>query len=306
MTNLESILKSWDITLQKKVRLVKAMVFPVVMYGCESWDYKERWALKNWYFWTVMLEKTLRVPWTARGSKPVHPKGNQSWISVGRTDAEAETPIFWPRDVKNWLIWKDPDAGKDWGREKGMTEDEMVAWHHQLNGHAAAAVAAKLLHSCPTLCDPIDGSLPGSSVHGTIQARTLEWVATAFSQWTWVWVNSGSWWWIERPGVPQPVGLQSRTRLSNWTELNMLKQLLVIQAHKMVNRNPDCKRTYSKRWAIFFNRLQFTSTIILDLLLTKCLATMPFSQGISGNSFHARYKTNWVSKFSLMFLVSDG
>ena len=99
-------------------------------------DYKESWALKNWFFWTVVLEKTLESPLDCKEIQPVHPKGNQSWIFIGRTDAEAETPILWPPDVKNWLIWKDPDAGKDWGQEeKGMIEDEMVGWHYWLNGH---------------------------------------------------------------------------------------------------------------------------------------------------------------------------
>ena len=135
MTNLDSILKSRDITLPTKVCLVKAMVFPVVMYGCENWDYKESWAPKNWWFWTVVLEKTLESPLDCKEIQPVHPNGNQSWIFIGRTDAEAETPILWPPDAKNWLIWKDPDAGKDWRQEKGTTEDEMVGRHHQLKGH---------------------------------------------------------------------------------------------------------------------------------------------------------------------------
>ena len=99
-------------------------------------DYKESWAPKNWCFWTVVLEKTLESPLDCKEIQSVHPKGNQSWIFTGRTDAEAETPILLPRDVKGWLIWTDPDAGKDWGREeKGMTEDEMVRRHHWLNGH---------------------------------------------------------------------------------------------------------------------------------------------------------------------------
>ena len=99
-------------------------------------DYKESWALKNWCFWTVVLEKTLESPLDCKEIQPVHSKGNQSWIFIGRTDAEAEMPILWPPDMKNWLIWKDPRAGKD-GRQKGkgMTEDEMVGWHHRLNGH---------------------------------------------------------------------------------------------------------------------------------------------------------------------------
>ena len=99
-------------------------------------DYKESWALKNWCFWTVVLEKTLESSLDCKETQPVHPKGDQSWVFIGRTDVEAETPILWPPDAKSWLIWKDPDAGKDWGQgEKGTTEDEMVGWHHQLNGH---------------------------------------------------------------------------------------------------------------------------------------------------------------------------
>ena len=98
-------------------------------------DYKESWALKNWCFWNVVLEKTLESPLDWKEIQPVHPKGNQSWIFIGRTDAEAETPILGPPDAKSWLIGKDPDAGKDWRQEKGMTEDETVRWHHWLNGH---------------------------------------------------------------------------------------------------------------------------------------------------------------------------
>ena len=115
MTNLDSLLKSRDITLLTKVHLVKAMVFPVVVYGW-MWelDYKESWALKNWCFWTVVLKKMLASPLDCTEIQPVHPKGNQSWIFIGKTDVEAETPILWAPDVRNWLIWKDPDAGKDW------------------------------------------------------------------------------------------------------------------------------------------------------------------------------------------------
>ena len=99
-------------------------------------DYKESWAVKNWYFCTVVLEKTLESPLDYKEIQLVHPKGNQSWMFIGRTDAEAETPILWLPDAKNWLIWKDSDAGKDWRwEEKGTTEDEMVGWHHRLNGH---------------------------------------------------------------------------------------------------------------------------------------------------------------------------
>ena len=139
MRNLDSILKSRDITLLTKVHLVKAMVFPVVMYGCESWTIKGSWAPKRWCFWTVVLEKTLESPLDCKEIQPVHPKGDQSSIFIGKTDAEAEAPILWPPDVKSWLIGKDPEFGKDWRRqEKGMTEDEMVGWHHRLNGYEQA------------------------------------------------------------------------------------------------------------------------------------------------------------------------
>ena len=136
MTNLDSILKSRDITLPTKVRLVKAMVFPVVYVCMWELDSKESWAPKNRWYWTVVLEKTLESPLDCKEMQPVHPKGDQSWVFIGRTDVEAETPVLWPPDVKSWLIWKDPDAGKDWGQEeKGTTEYETVEWHHRLNGH---------------------------------------------------------------------------------------------------------------------------------------------------------------------------
>ena len=98
-------------------------------------NYKESLAPKNWCFWTVVLEKMLESPLNYKEIQPVHPEGNQSWIYIGRTDAEAETPILWPLDMKNWLFGKDPGAGKDWRQEKkGTTEDEKIGWHHQLNG----------------------------------------------------------------------------------------------------------------------------------------------------------------------------
>ena len=99
-------------------------------------DYNETWALKNWCFWTVVLEKTLESPLDCKEIHSVHPKEDRSWVFIGRTDVEAETPILWPPDTKSWLIWKDPDAGNDWGQEeKGTTEDKMVGWHHRHNGH---------------------------------------------------------------------------------------------------------------------------------------------------------------------------
>ena len=99
-------------------------------------DYEESWVPKNWCFWTVVLEKTLECPLDCKEIQPVHPKEDQSWVFIGRTDDEAETPVIWPPTGKSWLIWKDPDDGKDWGQEeKGMTEDEMGGWYHRLNGH---------------------------------------------------------------------------------------------------------------------------------------------------------------------------
>ena len=98
-------------------------------------DYEKSWALKNWCFWTVVLEKTLESALDCKEIQPVHPKGNQSWIFIGRTNAETETPILWPPGLKNWLVCKDPDAGKNWRQEKGTKKSEMVGWQHQLDGH---------------------------------------------------------------------------------------------------------------------------------------------------------------------------
>ena len=163
MTNLDKILKSRDITLLTKIHIVKTMVFPLVMYGCESWTIKKTEhqridIFKLWRWWRI-----LRVP-CCKEIKPVNPKGNQPWISIGRTDAEAKAPILWPPDVTSWLIRKDPDVGKDWGREeKRASEDETVGWHHQLNGHEFEQT-------------PGDGggqrSLAGFTVHGVVKSRT--------------------------------------------------------------------------------------------------------------------------------------
>ena len=151
MTNLDSILKSRNITLPTKVHLVKAIGFSSGHVWMWELDYKESWALKNWCFffffkfekhnfidptcfWTVVL-KSLESPLNCKEIQPVHPKGDQSWVFMGRTDAEAETPVLWPPHAKSWLIGKSPDAGRDWGQEeKGTTEDKMVRWHHQLDG----------------------------------------------------------------------------------------------------------------------------------------------------------------------------
>ena len=168
MTNLDSILKSRDITLPTKVRLVKAMVFPVWMWPL---DCEESWAPKNWCFWTMVLKKTLESPLDCREIQPVHPKGDQSWVFIGRTDAEAETPVLWPPHVKKLTHWKRPWCWEGLG---AGGEGDNREW---------------------------DG-----------------WMAS-LTRWTWVWINSKSWWWTGRPGMLQFMGLQ-RVR-HNWvTELN--------------------------------------------------------------------------------------
>ena len=132
MTNLDSILESRDFA--NKGPYSQSYGFSSGHVWMWELDHKESWVLKNWCFWTVVLEKTLESPLDCKAIQPVHPKGNRSWMFIGRTDAEA--PTLWPPDVKNWLIGKDSFAGKDWRQEeKGMTEDEMVGWHHQLDGH---------------------------------------------------------------------------------------------------------------------------------------------------------------------------
>ena len=134
MTKLDSILKSRDITLLTKVRLVKAMVFPVVMYGCESWPVKkaEHWRIDAFELWCW---RRIESPLACKEIQPVHSEGDQPWDFFGRNDAKAETPVLWPPHAKSWLIGKDSEAGRDWGQEeKGMTEDEMAGWHHWLDG----------------------------------------------------------------------------------------------------------------------------------------------------------------------------
>ena len=130
MTNLDSILTSRDITVPIKVRLVKAMFSSGHVWMLEL-DCEESWAPKNWCFWTVVLEKTLESPLDCKEIQPVHSKGDQSCVFIGRTDVKAETPILWAPDAKSWLIWKTLMLGNDWRwEEKGTTEDEMVGWHH--------------------------------------------------------------------------------------------------------------------------------------------------------------------------------
>ena len=149
--------------MSTKVCLVKAVVFPVIMYGCESWTMKktEHWRSDAFELWC--WRKTLESPLDCKEIQPVHPKGNQSWIFIGRTDAEVETPVLWPPDAKSWLIWKDPAAEKDWGQEEeGTTEDEMAGWHHQLNGHGLGGLWEMVM----------DREAWHVSVHGVTKSRS--------------------------------------------------------------------------------------------------------------------------------------
>ena len=214
MTNLDSILKSRDITLSTKVHLQS--------YGFSSshvwmWelDYKESWAWKNWCFSTVVLEKTLESPLDSKQIQSVHPKGNQSWIVIGRTDAEADTPILWPPDAKNWFIWKDPDAGKiEGGRRRGWQRMRwldgishsmgMSEWMKSLSHVQLFAALWTVAHQAP---------LSMGFSRQEYQSGLL---------FPWVWVNSRSWWWTGRPGMLQSTGLQRvghdwATEL-NWTD----------------------------------------------------------------------------------------
>ena len=135
MTNLDSILKSRHYFANKDLSS-QSYSFPSSHVWMWELDYKQSWGPKNWCFWNVVLEKILESPLDCKDIQPVHSKGNQPWIFIGRTDAEAEIPILWLPDWKNWLIWKDPDAGKDWRlKEEGTTDNEMVGWYCWLNGH---------------------------------------------------------------------------------------------------------------------------------------------------------------------------
>ena len=135
MTNLDSILKSRDITFANKGPYSQGYGFSSSHIWMWELDSQESWAPKNWCFWTVVLEKTLQSLLDCKEIQPVYPKGDQSWVFIGRTDVEADAPILWPPDVLNWLIGKDPVAGKDWRwEEKGIT-DEIFSWHHWFNGH---------------------------------------------------------------------------------------------------------------------------------------------------------------------------
>ena len=172
---------------------------------------------KYWCFWTAVLEKTLESPLDCKEIQPpVHPKGDQAWVFIGRTDAEAETPILWPPHVKSWLIGKDPDAGRDWGQEgKGTTEDEMAGWLHRLNGHEfewtlGAGDGQGGLACCDSWRHRESDATErlNWTEYGVVRYITDDGWMASLTQRTWVWVNSGSWWWTGGPGVLQSMGSQ--------------------------------------------------------------------------------------------------
>ena len=208
--NLDSIFKSRDISFASQ---------SYGFSGSHVWmwelDCEESWVLKNWCFWTVVLEKTLESPLDCKEIQLVHRKGNQSWISIGRTDAE--TPILWPPDVKNWLIWKDSDAGKDWRQEEtGMTEDEMVGWHHWLNGHE--------FEQAPGLGDG-QGSLVCFRAWGR---KELDSTSVSLSELREMVMDREAWR-AAIHGVPK-----SRTWLSDWTELAWCSSIVSSLSHSIV------------------------------------------------------------------------
>ena len=173
-------------------------------------DYKESWVAKNCCFWTVVFEKTLESPLDRKESQPVHPKGNQSWIFIGRTDAEAEAPILWLPDGKNWLIWKYPDSGKDWRwEEKGTTEDEMVGWHHQFYGHE--------FEQAPRVGDG-QGGLPWCSPWGCKEAdRTEQLNYTELISLKTGWFDLRREWYTTLVYVPwEPLELYKRPKTTLW------------------------------------------------------------------------------------------
>ena len=178
MTIVDSILKAETLLCQERPINLKLCFSRSHVWMWEL-DYKESWVPNNLCFWTVVLEKMLESLLDSKEIKPVNSKGNRSWIFIGRTDAKAETPILWPPDVKNWLLGKDLDAGKDWRQEKGMTEDEMVGWHHWLNGHGF-------------------GWTPGAG-DGQV---SLEWSSPWFCRVGQDWVTELNWWqWVEFMGI---------------------------------------------------------------------------------------------------------
>ena len=175
MIDLDSILNSRDIILPTKVCIFKAVVFPLVIYGCESWTVKKAEHQRIDAFELWCWRRLLRVLWTAKEFQPVNPKGNQSWIFIGRTDAEAEVPILRPPDARSQLIGKDLDAGKDWGQEEeGMTEDEMVGWHHWLDGREFEQTPGN---------GEGQGSLACCSPWGHKELDTTEWLNSNKSPW---------------------------------------------------------------------------------------------------------------------------
>ena len=220
----------------------------------EELDHKECWVPKNWWFWTVALEKTLESPLDWKEITPVNPKGNQSWIFTGRTGAEAEAPTFWPPEAKSRLIREDADAGKDWRQEEKGDNRGWTSWVASLTQWTWSEVT----QLCPTLCDPMDYNLPGFSVHGIFQARILEWVAVYFSR--------GSSW----PGIePRSPALQADALPSE------SKRLPICRIHHVncwagwsTSWNQGCQEKYQQPqicwWYHLYDRKQRGPKELLD------------------------------------------
>ena len=229
-------------------------------------DHKEGWVLKNWCFWAVVWEKTLESLLDCKDIKPVNPKGDQSWVFIRRTDAEVETPVLWLPDVKSWLIRKDPNAGKDWGQEKGTTKDEMVEWHHRLNGHEFKQI----------LGDREDREAWRAATHGVTKSRTR------LSHWTVVKIHLPAqkmqarpldredplekemethssilvWGipWTEEPGGLHTVhgGTNSQTQLSSWAHTQERPQRALVPLPRLEDtaRRQMFISLWSRKWAV--------------------------------------------------------
>ena len=240
-------------------------------------DCEESWALKNWCFWTVLLEKTLESPLHCKEIQPVYPKGDQSRVFIGGTDVEAETPIRWPPNAKSWLIWKDSDAGKNWGQEeKGMTEEEMVRWHHGLNEHGFGWT--------PGVGDG-QGGLACCSSWGHKESDTIDWLnwtelkwreimMTSPTQWTWVRVDSRSWWWTGRPGVlwfmgSQRVGHDWVTEL-NWSTFAFIFMIFLLLPYWYLRFQQLKKNiSYPKKRKLTFLTIWHNYTVINAIKTTR-------------------------------------
>ena len=197
--------------------------------GMWELDCEESWALKNWCFWTVVLEETLESPLDCKEIQLVHSKGDQSWVFIRRTDAKAETPVLWPPHAKNWLIGKDSDAGRDWGQEEMAAHSSILAWRIPGTGEPGGLPSME--------SHRVGHNWSDLAVAGEGDDRGWDGSMASVTQWMWVWVNSGSWWRTGRPGVLRFMGLQRVGH--DWaTELNWILHCMtyILSFHLSVDR----------------------------------------------------------------------